>query len=458
MRVCWWFLLVFGMSFGAVADILRQFEVELKQTSYFSEAKESTHLNDYSDAFFRYYYLEKTPQDQSEVDLKGYLSLNLEKEQYFSIPNMYYRINWDHFQLTFGRKHFIWSEWDESWHQGLWEPQFRMDPLRPESQGLLGIFLQREEERFKWTLFFSTLFIPDQGPNIRVQDGIVFSNNRWFVGPSTEGSLSSAGDLYYNIYYPSLSDVIYNRTLAFQVYLGRSLGSWLSVQAAQKPKNQLSLSIDLNQSPNLKKTNVEIYPFVLFHRLYTIESGYKGKQWKFFVSWNQEEILQDNQSVPGVALLPKQSQYYGLGYQTALDFLGIPLSEIHFVTFRQVKTNKEISLNSDEEKIKELILRESLLEDSTLSHLFENALKFGASKNVFFSGGKKIIISFDYVWDVQQDGRFFTASLNYQPSQRWSFYMGADVLSQNKQSMEDKGFFSEFKGNDRVFGGFSYVF
>ena len=53
-------------------------------------------------------------------------------------------------QIIFGRRLHLWSEAEEEWNLGIFQPQFRWNPIRPSQQGLTGLFWQKKECGVNW--------------------------------------------------------------------------------------------------------------------------------------------------------------------------------------------------------------------------------------------------------------------------------------------------------------------
>ncbi|MBE8221514.1 MAG: hypothetical protein HAW60_02175 [Bdellovibrionales bacterium] len=81
--------------------------------------------------------------------------------------------------LVFGRKKIKWSLLEENWKLGLLEPYFNANPLRPEKQGLFGIFYKQVTTNFLFRLFASPIFLPHQSGAVDLKNGNIKVHNRW---------------------------------------------------------------------------------------------------------------------------------------------------------------------------------------------------------------------------------------------------------------------------------------
>ncbi len=73
-------------------------------------------------------------------------------------------------QLSVGRKLDTWIEWEETWQQGLVEPRYVQNRLRPETAGLSGLFYSARSENWGLTVGALPLNIPEFGPHFYVRD------------------------------------------------------------------------------------------------------------------------------------------------------------------------------------------------------------------------------------------------------------------------------------------------
>ncbi len=197
-----------------------------------------------------------------------------------AISNSQKVLNGTHY---FGRKKYIWSVVDEDWNLGAWQPLYMGNYIRPESQGLTGIISEFSTNGARTTFFISPFFIPNIGPSFLVQDGKFESASPWFSIPAQQLMLGGNPiSVYYDIEKPDTRDILYNAGAGGQVFIGNSLaGGWLMASYAYKPVNQLGVAI----SPRGFDTSgadpalygVKIHPYVQYHQLATLETGYRRK-------------------------------------------------------------------------------------------------------------------------------------------------------------------------------------
>jgi hypothetical protein len=81
-----------------------------------------------------------------------------------------YKIN-ENTKVVAGRKKYEWSSLDSYWMTSVWQPNFAIDLLRPEEQGLFGVFFDYKSDDAEFVAFATPVFIPSIGPEIREEDG-----------------------------------------------------------------------------------------------------------------------------------------------------------------------------------------------------------------------------------------------------------------------------------------------
>ena len=73
---------------------------------------------------------------------------------------------------------------------------------------------------------------------------------------------------------------------------------------------------------------------------------------------------------------------------------------------------------------------------------------------------RRLTSSFKYQREFDQKGTLINGELNYYPTREIAVVVGADILGVDSQeaSETDSRFLNQFRANDRVYGGLSYVY
>jgi hypothetical protein len=90
---------------------------------------------------------------------------------------------------------------------------------------------------------------------------------------------------------------------------------------------------------------------------------------------------------------------------------------------------------------------------------FLNALQLKLQKNGFIFG-KSFRTHIKYMREYEQHGTLWGLEFQYFPQKHWSLLVGLDALGVDDDRVDntDSRFLNQFRANDRVVGGVSYVF
>lgn len=211
------------------------------------------------------------------VDLTGMYAYGQSALSYLNIREIYFNYQIDPgSKLYVGRKIDNWSQLDTTWNLGFYNPQFRWNPIVPESQGLTGIFYEKNENSWRLSLFASPVFIPDQGASYELKDGKFENSNPYFQNPPQniifQGNIVLPID--YKIEKPETSDVVFQTSYGAQLEVGQRQGFYASLSGIHKPANQLSLGYRV--PVKVARAQVEIVPKVYFENNFAGDFGYRG--------------------------------------------------------------------------------------------------------------------------------------------------------------------------------------
>lgn len=370
-----------------------------------------------------------------------------------AVPEAYLQNRWNEsgIYLSLGRKKNDWSLLDQKWGLGLWQPLARWDAANPIEQGLTGAFIGFRNEWMEFDFFASSVYLPDQQPEFKSEDGEVSSENRWFRAPVTQAELTySASNIRYNIEKPTASEVINQSSRAARIRLGQDKGLFFSTSYGSKPANQFHIGIDTSgiYRANSGILYADIYPYVVTHSLRTHELGYLFQNSQLVFSFNKETY--NNPSLPDnyeqTALM--DSAYMGGFFEFKMDVFGIKNSKANVSYVNRNIANEDASST---------IIRGDV-EASTSRLHFKELYGFELQKIFILSRSNEVGMGLKYVYSPIDSGEWYQFNLRFQPEPHWYLYMNADVFGVDENSLPKSSFISTFKGNDRVTGGISYVF
>ena len=203
-----------SLAFGA-SNSASYLDVDLRQDRYLGEVQHSTQQSNYTQGSLQLNLEPSQPKRfPYKLNARGLGTFESKNETYFGLPEAYLEYAGEPVRLTVGRKKRTWSKLDEEFHLGLWQPELRWDYLKPEQQGLLGVYLDfRFSSQVHLVLFTSSLNLPDQGPQYQLKNGQFYSSNRWFQQPSglfrlfNGTSYASEVPLYFEIDRPAYDEL-----------------------------------------------------------------------------------------------------------------------------------------------------------------------------------------------------------------------------------------------------------
>ncbi len=370
------------------------------------------------------------------------------KQSYYSVQELYVSTPLDdQATVSLGRKKYEWTEIDRIWSLGLWQPRYAIDALRPEDQGLTGLFFDYKSEMFQLLAFGSSLFIPTMGPDLREEDGTIKADNRWYRPPSRQ-----AGNI--NVSYKlDIGDqwkLASQDSFALKMRLGKQdTGPWVSVAGGRKPVNDLILQRSI-QSVNVdNQADFVVSPKVDHHQVFSADMGYQFEVAKVSVSYYEDH--------PEPMLPPQDYAIQELSpikiYSAQLDW------NVRQFLDRSLQVQLAY-LKSYGDSIQD-ITSDGSVDTNTIfnyRYRFSNAALARVMGPLTMVYARPLITQFSYIHDYDQKGSILGLEFQYQWNQIWSFLMGADILGPDDPQSTSDGFINTFRANDRVYAGASYVF
>ncbi len=214
-------------------------------------------------------------EDAFKINLTAQYAVGNSVLSFLNIREIFYTNKIDEkSSLHVGRKLHNWSSLDTIWNLGVFQPQFKWNPLLPENQGLTGLFWNKSDAGLGITLFASPLYIPDQGASYELKDGQFQSGNPWFASPPQNVKFQGQTlPIDYDIAKPETSSVIFQTQFGAQVRLGQGNGYFTQLAGIYKPANQLALGY--KGVLVTTRVRVDITPKVYFENAYSADIGYR---------------------------------------------------------------------------------------------------------------------------------------------------------------------------------------
>lgn len=389
-------------------------------------------------------------QSENEIDstlhgqVRGMMAPGAQVLNYIDISQLF----WKQQIFSVGRKKVRWSQIDETFGLGLYQPLFKWNVLQPESQGLSGLFMHIEDTRsgVPWglTLFGSPLYIPNQGAGYEIKDGKFENTNPYFSAPPQTAEVNGqSAQFQYILQKPEMNEVIYQQSFAGQVYAGdRKRGVFAQGAFAQKPMNELTLGFQGVLIPN-KKIETQIAPKVVHHNIISGEARYSLSNVSFGVAGATE--TPQNPKFESAWTYPKYSQAALIS-----PFLDVKLFGVEFNFATLSVTGGETSFVGPQSDEAASVL---------IPHFpFRNAASIQAKYQYRLKRHENLGFSTRYLRGEKGEFDLLTGTVAYQWQERWAAQLVSQMVAVQPVSAENKTIYHSYADNDLVAIGVSYVF
>ncbi len=396
---------------------------------------------------------------ETSAEVEFLYTFNHSSFSYLEIPESYAGTSTQlsFIQILAGRKQEVWNHLDDYWNLGIWQPRFRWDYLNPEKVGLIGGFVRVNLPYFQFVGFASPAFLPERGVNIDYQDGRFTSLSPWFIGLPTQASFNNVSTpIRYQLIAPSVGEIVSHPGVSFLMRAGNQSGFWGAAAFALKPMNQLLIGYDGILNLSSLTLDVNLYPRVLYHQLYSLEAGYSFNKFGSWISLLKENPLRD--VTPSTWTTQELSDSLAASCGVNLELLRShgDAVQVGLAYLRQwEKAHPDLGpfvtpgVNSFESR-----------------YPFQNALSFKFKAPVpwassyFAKWSSNLIGSLQWFYDFESLGTLFSTQLKFSFKNHWAILVGADIVSSDKNGAQSTGadFISRYRANDRFYTGVSYAF
>ncbi|MFP5519513.1 MAG: transposase [Bdellovibrionia bacterium] len=426
-------------------------QVRFDGMQYLTPLSDSPHLTFSNLLSARLSVLKETPRYDLAADVSGG-TFFVKTQSHFVVHEVFATTRFQpQLRGTFGRKKSPWNDMDRRWQMAVWQPHFAIDALRPDDQGLTGFFLNWKGENAEVIGFASPIYIPTMGPEIREEGGSIVSDSRWYRAPSSEFNFNERiNSIVYDLDIPDTAKLVTQQSVALSGVFGkRNKGWWSQVSAGYKPVNDLILERSAFKSLTEDVVDVTVRPQVTYHALASVDVGYATENAKVVFSYLQDQ--------PEEKRPPRDSSIQKLmamkAYSAAVDFVVDDFLERSFavqMSYLKVDGGKIVDITEDGSP-----------DDITL---FDRRQKFNDAVQMRLEGQlaslqrKPLVARLKWLYDFEQQGSLFNTEFLYYPNQKWALVMGADILGVNDEESGSSQFLNQYRANDRVYGGMTYVF
>jgi hypothetical protein len=340
----------------------------------------------------------------------------------------------------------------------LWQPEAIYDSLSPVDQGLTGVMHCHQEGPIESLIFVSPLFVPTMGPEVKEEGGSLVAESRWYRKPSQTFILwGKKREIVYSLNVPNYWDLVQKPGVGYRISYGRSekTGAWASANAGYKPMNSLLLKYDkklASAEEGDDKGFAPVYPVVGYHSLWGLDVGYKFPSTAFSASYLEDFPVDPKRDGEDSFIVQKASPSRIMAFEAKQ---ALPVADL----------SEPITLTAGYLHIDGGGLEDFDSQGNSQGAIFTQRFNFTdavraeieMTSRVF----KKALVSkFTYLREFAQRGMIASAEFHYFVKPQFVVDLGADVLGVDDSSdgNTDDRFLNQFRANDRVFGGVTYVF
>lgn len=369
----------------------------------------------------------------------------------YSVQELYSFYKFDNnFKVVGGRKKYDWSLLDSYWKTSFWQPNYAIDYLRPEEQGLVGVFFEYQKPEFQFVTFTTPMFIPNMGIDIREDNGALVSDSRWFRQPSDKYDFNGRiKSLTYQLSVPETRGLISKPGAGVNLGLGdKNRGWWVNQSLGYKPVNDLILKRQGYAEAAEKVVKVIVSPDVTYHSVYSVDAGYVTNNFRFLASYledNPKDKLPEDGWVTQ-RLMPIKA--YSVLFENNVESEIIKNLKMQ-VGYLRILGGEIFDIDSQGNKDTFTLFDERLK--------FYNAVMIKGQGQTFSLFKKAIITKVSYLRDFNQNGSLVNTEFQVFPTKNWALLMGGDFISVDEENNSSK-FLNQYRANDRIYGGLNYVF
>lgn len=372
--------------------------------------------------------------DNSQLDLELRLSLEHPIVHAVSSKNAYFKFP---FHLSIGRKWVDWSQLDENWGLGTFNPLDAWDRLRSKSLGLSGFFYEVENDDLRLDLFTSYLMLPEINPNVVIENHQfnMYHPQSVSAGPQTFELLNRPTPLGYNLLIPNLARILFRPSLALSLSTKKTIDPFsLKFSYGYLPLNYFPMALQASLAIPIDQIVVDLRPRLLSHHVFNGEIAYQmNEETRGGFSMLIDQVINED-------VTPSD-------YTTAA--LGTVSYWSPWVKFNQFKLSHILSYGG--------ISADTGPYANTVHNLFSSRILYRNATQLqfnFSSFTAKILHEFSI------DANWIAVDWKHQWSENLSILVGMDVLSAEKIAADSRGaeFLADLRALDRIRLGVNYVF
>ena len=425
----------------------------LRYDSYFQSADNLPASETSFQMQLKYDSQDSTQSKKMHIIFGGYLKNN---STYIAAPEIYFQ---PHHQMspataakvTYGRRIFNDSMIDQEFNLGLINPFLTQDRLHYIDQGLMGLHVEMEQKFWSLRLAYLPLYLPNQGPSVKEEDGKIVTANRWALRPPTQFAFNNQNKaIVYSITDYKVQDILFKDGVSLSTRLGPEKDfPYIVLSYSRKPINEIVLARETYANLNIVG-QVFLSPVVLYTKNFTADLRYENQNTQWFISYIQD--YPENQTAPTYYSIQNLQGIEGIAAGAHFDMQELLNWPLQWGLVAAKITGGEIQDINDDGS-------QNLFTFTKSRILFRQPVI--ASLNAALNRSGSFSSQIKWLYDLEQKGSILSTLIAFHPVKTFNVMLGIDILGTeaDANSAQNGGdFLQQYQANDRVYGGMQYVF
>jgi hypothetical protein len=362
----------------------------------------------------------------------------------------------DSIQTSIGRKLDTWSEWEEPWHQGMFQARYLENRWRSKTAGNIGLFAAVQAGAWSMTAGVLPVAVPEMGAHFETKDHEFVSRNPWFHSPASRFLFTGEpGEIHYSIDRPTdwqavahfgeIAKIEYRRDKYFSRF-----------SFAYKPMPQILLGFPEDRNVQLQGLggesgevmNIRLHARFPYHQLYNWDQIVRLGRWTLSTSLAFErpeaDVWPENWTHQGVT----EAWVYAASISRPLEADGPRAARLTLGVLKVA--------GGDTPDRGYFAGRKTLFERR---YQFQEAYRLSLTKSIRGLWLRPVDLGAQVIYDRLQNGGVFSLDGGVELARDWRADVQMDFLGLLGDSAAvDDGFLWTYRANDRVSVGMSYVF
>jgi hypothetical protein len=226
-------------------------------------------------------------------------------------------------------------------------------------------------------------------------------------------------------------------------------GPWMVSSYGYTPVNELILKRNIRIPISDPNVGVIVSPDVTYHKIFSTDVGYTVGNVKASMSYMQDdpETKMPEKDWAIQKLSGVRAYSVGLDWRIPKFFTRSILLQMDYLKIDGGQIQDIISDGSPDG----LTLLDQRMK-------FTNAFRTKVQGELARIYRRPLVTKFSWLYDTDQKGSMINTEFLFYPNQEWAFVIGADFLGVDDEDYKPSSFLNQYRANDRVYGGMTYVF